>query len=265
MKFLALHNEIKSGIFGKVLGYIWVIEFQKRGLPHAHMLYILDSNSKVSTPEEYDSIISAEIPDEQRYPEAYETVTKMMVHGPCGNLNPRAPCMKDGFCTKKYPKNFQETTESGTNGYPIYRRRNNGKYILKNNQRIDNKWIVPHNLYLCTKYNAHINVEICSSISATKYLFKYVYKGHDRAIVLLEQLDEILKYIDVRYVSAAEAIWIIFGFKMHDHSPSVTRLQLHLPDQQCVVFNEDSGVYAYCKGLYYEYSTQCLILILYGR
>ena len=54
-------------------------------------------------------------------------------------------------------------------------------------------------LYLAAKYNAHINVEICSSISAIKYLFKYVYKGHDCAIVQLgniEQVDEIKMYLD---------------------------------------------------------------------
>ena len=30
---------------------------------------------------------------------------------------------------------------------------------------------------LVKKYNAHINVEIATSISSVKYLYKYVYKG----------------------------------------------------------------------------------------
>jgi hypothetical protein len=41
---------------------------------------------------------------------------------------------------------------------------------------------VPYNLYLSTKYHAHINVEICTTIKAVKYLYKYVYKGHDKII-----------------------------------------------------------------------------------
>ncbi len=52
---------------------------------------------------------------------------------------------------------------------------------------VDNQWIVPYNLHLATKYHAHINVEICSSISAVKYLYKYVYKGPDRATAVIER------------------------------------------------------------------------------
>ena len=37
-----IEDVIKRQMFGKVLGHMWVIEFQKRGLPHAHMLLILD-------------------------------------------------------------------------------------------------------------------------------------------------------------------------------------------------------------------------------
>jgi outer membrane lipoprotein-sorting protein len=52
---------------------------------------------------------------------------------------------------------------------------------------VDNRWIVSYNLHLATKYHAHINVEICSSISAVKYMYKFVYKGPDRAIAVVER------------------------------------------------------------------------------
>ena len=65
IKLDALVKEINSGqIFGKILGEVGVIEFQKRGLPHAHILYILDKESDpFDTPERIDSCVSAEIPD----------------------------------------------------------------------------------------------------------------------------------------------------------------------------------------------------------
>jgi hypothetical protein len=66
------------------------------------------------------------------------------------------------------------------NEYPIYRRRNTGHTVLVHGIELDNCWVVPHNVYLSTKYDAHINIEVCNNIRAVKYLFKYVYKGHDR-------------------------------------------------------------------------------------
>lgn len=57
----------------------------------------------------------------------------------------------------------------------------------------------------------------------------------------LHQQDEIKRWLDGRYVSASEAAWRIFHFEMHDRSPNVIRLQVHLPGQHMVVFNpEDS-------------------------
>jgi hypothetical protein len=114
-----------------------------------------------------------------------------------------------------------------------------------------NQWVVPYNPYLLLKYNCHINVEVCSSITAVKYLYKYVYKGHDRALVSVrpmeggegdgEQarvLDEVQAYIDGRYLSASEAAWRLFGFEMHEENPSVVRLAVHLPEEQMVYVPE---------------------------
>jgi hypothetical protein len=69
------------------------------------------------------------------------------------------------------------------NKYPIYRRRDMGHTLLVHGIELDNRWVVPHNVYLSTKYNAHINVEVCNNIRVINYLFKYVYKGHDRVTV----------------------------------------------------------------------------------
>ena len=37
-KIKAMLDDIKSGVFGDVQGFIFNIEFQKRGLPHIHLL-----------------------------------------------------------------------------------------------------------------------------------------------------------------------------------------------------------------------------------
>src|ERR1043165_9077961 len=253
-----LKDLLQNNKLGKVIAYIYVIEFQKRGLPHAHILLILAPEDKLRSTDDYDSIVSAEIPDPITHPLAYETISTMMMHGPCGAMDPTAPCMKDGVCQKRYPKNFHENTQEGENGYPIYRRRDNGRSIkTKNGIQLDNRWVVPHNIDLVTKYNAHINVEICNSILAIKYLYKYVYKGHDRATVTLfqpnhsnnqqtliqtEPIDEIQMYLDARYVSASESIWRIFHYKMHGRAPKVQRLAVHLPEQQYLTFQDEDNL-----------------------
>ena len=91
-----------------MIALIYVIEWQERGPPHAHILGICDEESKPRTPEDYDSIVCAEIPDKEQFPELHKTVTILMMHGPCGLSNPKSPCMVDGKCSKQFPKDFVE-------------------------------------------------------------------------------------------------------------------------------------------------------------
>jgi len=87
-------KDIKHGVLGNVIAKIWVIEFQKRGLPHAHILLILDEASKSCTAEDYNLMVSVEILNPIHHPEAYETVISCMVHGPCGPDFFNAQCME---------------------------------------------------------------------------------------------------------------------------------------------------------------------------
>jgi len=50
--------------------------------------------------------------------------------------------------------------------------------------------------------------------------------------------DEILDYLDARYVGPCEAAWRLSQFEMHARKPAICRLQVHLEDQQMVVFRE---------------------------
>lgn len=147
-------------------------------MPHAHILLILSENDKPRTAEDINRIVSAEIPDFNTQRKLYDTVTGCMSHGYCGNLNREAPCMKDGKCSKRYPKQFNETTTTENDGYPIYQRRNNGvTFINSKGETMDNRHIIPYNPVLCTMFDCHINVEVCNSIRAVKYIYKYIFKG----------------------------------------------------------------------------------------
>jgi hypothetical protein len=155
---------------------------------------------------------------------------------------------------KKYPRKFQFEMVTDVNGHPIYRLKDMGCTLLVHSVELDNRWVLLHNVYLSTKHDVHINVEVCNNIHAVKYLFKYVYKGHDRATIEIScennnaternvvEVDEIKKYLDCRYVSALKVVWCIFKFDMHEQFPAIERLQYHLPNQQMVLFDDDDDV-----------------------
>jgi Helitron helicase-like domain at N-terminus len=176
-------------VLGKPVADVYTIEFQKRGLPHAHILLILQRDDKIRDVEFLHDIICAEIPDRNLDPDLYDVITSNMMHGPCGPMFPTSPCMKNGpYCTKKYPWNFCDETTTNEDGYPLYRRRHriNGevRQVKVKGVMLDNRWVIPYNPYLSKRFKAHNNVELCSSISTIKYVFKYVFKGTDRTAML---------------------------------------------------------------------------------
>ena len=143
------------------------------------MIIFLDPRDKLCTPQEIDSVLSAEFPDLDEEPELFQSVSKFMVHTPCGLANPKAPCMI------------------------------NGKF----------------------------------SVKALKYIYKYVYKGHDHSTMEFGTCqDEIKLYLDSIYISAHEGIWRLFQFLMHEEFQNIVRLQIYLPNQQTVVWNENTTV-----------------------
>ncbi len=218
--------------------FIYVIEYQKRGLPRAHLLLKLSEAYSPRCTADYDKFVSAEIPDPVSNPALYEGVAQHMMHGPCGRLNPGSPCMKDGKCSKRFPKPFCSETRTDDKGYPQMLRRDNGRTVLRSRVELDNRWVVGYNPYLLCKYNCHINVEICSTVTSIKYLYKYVYKGSDRARVAIARpgVNEIERFQDVRYISNVEACWRIFDFPLQEKSHSVTRLPVHLENCQYVCY-----------------------------
>ncbi|KAG6629755.1 hypothetical protein CIPAW_14G107300 [Carya illinoinensis] len=189
----------KQQIFGKVLAYVYVIEHQKRRLPHAHFLIILQRNWKLYAPESFDEIVSAKIPDKN---------TNLHLHNA---------------------------------------RSDNGITVKLRGHNLDNRWVVPYNPYLLATFDCHINVEIFSTIKAVKYLYKYVYKGHDRVAFNLvsqqtnQQIDKIQQFQSARWIAPPEAMWRIYGFIVNEMYPSVYSLHLHLEDKHQVTFraNED--------------------------
>lgn len=237
---------------------VYTIEFQKRGLPHAHILLWLEGDFNNPTSSEIDKIISAELPDKETDPEGYCLVEQHMMHGPCGKDRPSSPCMENGVCSKKFPRSSVPHTQINDSGYVLYRRRQTDQVVKKGNVNLDNSYVVPHNLQILKKYKAHVNVEWCNKSTAIKYLFKYITKGVDRATFLIQKdgdqvasdqastsekpINEIDNCLEGRYLSACESMWRTFMFDIHHNSPAVQKFPVHLPGEQTAVFEEDEDL-----------------------
>ncbi|GJU54587.1 putative DNA helicase [Tanacetum coccineum] len=230
----------------------------------------------ISSTDEINHVISAELPFEIDDPIAFIAVRSHMMHGPCGELYNQP--------------------------HPHYRRPNNGRKVQVGRQNImlDNRFVVPHNIDLIVKYDCHINVEWCSQGTLVKYLFSYLNKGPDRATVVIEgqrnetnnsttttnisnttyssrmttnsnttptttttnttttttnnnntrmsyasilqHQDEIEQYLSCRYISASESCWHLLGYKMHYRSVAVERLPFHEEGCNRVYFRGDDDV-----------------------
>ena len=122
----ALLAEIRKGLFGAISGLVYTTEFQKRGLPHVHLLIFLQAPFKIRDSVYVDLIVSAKLPDPNLHPNLWNAVTGLMLHNLYGATYPNAPCMQDGKCSKQYPMPFNPETQFGDNGYPDYARPNDG-------------------------------------------------------------------------------------------------------------------------------------------
>ena len=233
LKFQAMMKDIVDlKIFGPVEAFVWRIEWQARGLPHVHLLVILVT--PIRTVQQIDSIVSAEIPDPAEHPELYSIVHEFQLHTPC-DLDPKSGCRDNDKhkCKRHFPKDMSRTTTIRGNKYPKYRRRGRFCCIVKD-RVISDDWVVPFSPFLSLKYRAHCNVESASSIKSFKYVYKYVLKSPDTAVIAI---NEIQAHLSGRLLSAAEAVWRFLGLPLHKEYPSVCRLHIHLPNEHSVIFD----------------------------
>ena len=137
---------VDNQLFGKVPFYFYSIEFQKHGLTHMHLLLILHAEFKILTPDQIDKVVCAEIPNPICYPKLFALVERHMIHGPCGVLNSKSPCMAPDkknsaslVCSKHFPKDYTDETTCANKSYPIYRRRNTGITVITGQYDLDNR------------------------------------------------------------------------------------------------------------------------------
>ncbi|RXW13239.1 hypothetical protein EST38_g12616 [Candolleomyces aberdarensis] len=203
-KLRVLMNALKTMFphVGKPVYTIQCVEFQKRGLPHAHILikYPVPCN----IPEFIDSVVSARMPTD---PGDRQLVEKFMLHQhPSADRPPSRYCQKehpDGTrtCRFNYPQPLAPETFIDHEGRVHYQR-----------QKEEDCIVVPHCLPLIRMMKCHINFEVAGTSHLFQYLFKYIHKGPDRARYRVfdpdgeEVINEIEDYWNARYLLAVTSL-----------------------------------------------------------
>jgi hypothetical protein len=162
-------------------------------------------------PSIIEKFISAEIPDKELYPVAYTAVENYMIHGSSGEANKILVCMEDNRCTNHFPKAFNPETTIDEEGFPLYKRHNDDRYVKKGKIGLDNRYVIPYNMS-----------------RSVKYLFKYIYKGLDYVVVVLKekglkenQIDEIKRYWEMRYI-------YLQSKRVGDYFSLISTIKIHL-------------------------------------
>ena len=240
LKLKSILRDFKIGqFFGVLKAYVYRIEWQARGLPHAHMLLILEH--KILSTAQIDAIVSAEMPDPVAHPVLHRLVSAHMLHPRCDDVarQEHHSCRSDCSgqlcdCRRRFPKDMAAATVVIGDGFPKYRRRGLHTMIDRSGRIVTDSWVVPYNEYLLLKYQCHINLEVCANIRSFKYVYKYTFKSPDYTAITV---DEINGHLSGRLLSVSEAVHRILALPLHKEWPPVVRLDVHLPRQQTVVFD----------------------------
>lgn len=222
---------------------MYTIEFQKRGLPHAHILLFMHPTSKFSTTDQIDKIISAEISDKTEEPELYEVVKDMIIHGPSAVVNMRSLCMENGKCSKMFPKAFADKTTliKGSQVTPIYRRRDINRFVEKKGFKCDNRYAIPYNKELSHTMppNKGETSNNKSSNPERKKEIQDFFKGKYKSLRCFNPLYDLIICCCGRYVSACEGARRILKFPIHYRSLPMEKVSFHLLGKHIIIFKDD--------------------------
>jgi large subunit ribosomal protein L19 len=146
-----IRDIVDEQIFGPVLAYVFRVEWQARGLPHAHMLIILED--KILSERQVDAVISAEMPDAAADADLQDLVATHMLHVQAGitvccKVAPQVTVAVHG-ATNTVGENDQRH-RTGTQGRPGWQiklgwhRPIAGRILPLKDSRGEKRWIYGH-------------------------------------------------------------------------------------------------------------------------
>jgi hypothetical protein len=246
------HNIRKGKYFeGRNVTYmLHVIEYQFRGLPHAHMAIRLmncfeidddDSDGLINfvnrnfiaemprfAGEEYQNVFEEEggqCFDDAYKEKAVELVRKCNIHR-CAIAVNACKRKETDQCRRGY--NRSEAIQA------TYIDKNKSRMVYRRRSVADDLLVVPYNLSMLMDWGSHINVEYSGSAFSVLYIYKYLYKGASKKehIELTSEQehdseDEIKLFIYGRVMCSMAAFWRLYGYQDYPASePAVVSFKV---------------------------------------
>ncbi len=220
-----LHNLRHGKYFGggKKVYILNVIEYQHRGLPHAHIVIKVDNcgDSEAEKIAFIDEHIAAYLPSDAPENLQYSCLIKQHMMHTCSEA-----CKKNGKCKRGYmDRRPTSVTTFDEKGYPLYKR-----------PQEEDLPVVPHNRQILMEWEGHSNVEFCGRTYAVMYLYKYLYKGNQKVTLQLNNTDDVDKEDEIkihqrgRMVGAMGAMWCSIGYQMYPSpDPGVVFIKSKMP------------------------------------
>jgi hypothetical protein len=229
----------------RVAYQMYVVEYQHRGLPHAHivcrltnmperpdkegMLDWIKRHIRAVMPREGEN---EDCPAYSKYTleERRRMVDLKMKHTCYGNVDDslHATCLnKDGMCKKGFDGMVLNENQPSfdAKGFPTYGRKEN-----------EDLHIVSYEMNMLMDANCHCNVEWCGSNYTCVYLYKYIFKGSKKERFRLKNADDILDddeknlYLRARMICSMDAAWRVMGYHTYPSSnPTVTLVKVQTP------------------------------------
>ena len=207
-------------VFGECTGYTYSIEFHSEAAPAAHPHAHIILKHPPKTGVEFDAYCEAEIP--AAFSDEVRELRKLVLENNIHTCDAERCLDKNGRCKKHFPFDFCSYTHMyDDSARPIIRRRSpeeGGEQEKVIRQGVScvftNRDVVSFNRGATRRYRNHCNVMPTTGWRSIKYVFKYVYKGPDRAMATLRLSKQ--QQVDHQYRMADEVQQYLEGyFYMH--------------------------------------------------
>jgi hypothetical protein len=196
LKDKLLRNKRLNG-FGALQEFVERHEFQQRGAIHTHSLLWVQRSMEDLISEDF---IRADVPDAENEPELHQLVMRHQIHT-CSQQLCRKDCNNALQCRKGFPADLSHQTHQKAGELRFtYKRQNE-----------EDRWVVPYAPRILLIWDAHCNVQYCTSGGLAKYISKYVTKPEPKGVYSSNHQDAIAQHITARRLGSMEVMALLLS------------------------------------------------------